>query len=65
MHLDLNSGIAIDATQAHAMHLALVRPAQRSAAGLAKAQAPSRRRLILGRFSSPLIHKNEPGVTSA
>jgi hypothetical protein len=48
MHLDLNSRIAIDAAQSHAMHLALVHPAQRSTAGLAKAQAPSRRRLILG-----------------
>ena len=36
MHLDLNSGIAVDAAQSHAMHLALVRPAQPGAAGLAK-----------------------------
>jgi hypothetical protein len=48
MHLDLNSGIAIDGAESHAMHLAFVRPAERGPAGLAEEQAPSRRRRIVG-----------------
>jgi hypothetical protein len=46
MHLDLNSGIAIDGAESHAMHLAFVRPAQRGPGGLAEERAPSGRASI-------------------
>ena len=61
MHLDLNSGVATDAAQSHAMHLALVRPAQGGAGDLAEAQAPSRGGLILGQVLFPADPQERAG----
>ena len=48
VHLDLNSGIAIDRAESYSMHLAFLRPAERGPASLAEEQTPSRRRRIVG-----------------
>jgi hypothetical protein len=52
VHLDLNSGIAIDATESNAMHVAFVCPAEGAPTGLAE-------------DSFPLVQENDPGVISA
>ena len=53
VHLDLNSGIAIDGPESHAMHIAFMRPAERSPAGLAEEQTPSRCRRIMRQVLGP------------
>jgi hypothetical protein len=46
MHVDLNTRIAVDATESHPVYSAFMRPTERGSTGGAEAQAPSRRRRI-------------------
>jgi len=46
VRLDLDAGIAVDASQRHPMNLSFVGAAERGSADAAKAKAPARDRLV-------------------
>jgi hypothetical protein len=53
VHLDLNARIAVDRTESNSVYSALVHPTECGPAGIAEAQTPARRRLILGEVLFP------------
>jgi hypothetical protein len=61
MHRDLNTGIAVNGTESHSMHLPFMYPTECGPTGLAEAQAPSGRRLILGQVLLPTEPRERAG----
>ena len=47
MHLDLDAGVTVDGTESYPMHIIFMSSAKCRSAGATKAEAPSRRRLIV------------------
>jgi hypothetical protein len=47
MHVDLNAGVTVDGTESYPMHIIFMSSTKSRSAGATKAEAPSRRGLIV------------------
>jgi hypothetical protein len=65
VHIDLHARITVDTPQSYSVYCPLMNTTESSSASAAEAEAPSRGGVIVREISAPLIHENEPGITSA
>src|SRR6185312_10251124 len=61
VHRDLNAWIAVDGAERHSMDAPLMHTAERTTAGLAEAEAPPRRGLVLGEIFFPTLPRERTG----